>query len=223
MNLSSQVTGQTLFYVYVLDNTRDMPPQPLVRPYKKVDRSEGAILEPLETICDVWDALKNTQNTQKLRKTGFSVENPYDTIRLFSVCEYLKLLQWGKLKGGAATRSDEYYIRPLNNPRFEWFSRKIGKCGYYYIQNKKLIVSLQVKHRKSSLIIGNEGIVMECMFWLRSKKPANRTGRHFKRFVEEVIPLNKPNYLKSTISHSTYCDWFKYLSFEVTITDKKKL
>ena len=31
MNLSSQVTGQTLFDVWVLENPRDTPPQTLVR------------------------------------------------------------------------------------------------------------------------------------------------------------------------------------------------
>ena len=36
MNLASQVTGQTLFDVWGLENPRDMPPQPLVRPYEKV-------------------------------------------------------------------------------------------------------------------------------------------------------------------------------------------
>ena len=63
MNLASQVTGQNLFDIWGLENTCDTPPQPLVRPYKKFDISEGAILEALETICDVCDALKNTQNT----------------------------------------------------------------------------------------------------------------------------------------------------------------
>ena len=60
MNLASQVTGQTLFDVWGLENPRDMPPQPKVRPYKKVDLSEGSILEALDKICDVCDALKNT-------------------------------------------------------------------------------------------------------------------------------------------------------------------
>ena len=57
INLSYRVTGQTLFDVWGLDNPRDTPPQPIVRPYKKVDRSEGDILEALETMCDVCDAL----------------------------------------------------------------------------------------------------------------------------------------------------------------------
>ena len=60
MKFASQVTGQTWFYVWGLDNPRATPPQPLVRPYKKVDIPEGAILEALETICDFCDALKNT-------------------------------------------------------------------------------------------------------------------------------------------------------------------
>ena len=38
MDLSSQVTGQTLFDVWVLENPLDTPPQHLIRPYKKVDR-----------------------------------------------------------------------------------------------------------------------------------------------------------------------------------------
>ena len=63
MNLASQVTGQILFDVWGLDNPRDTPLQPLIRRYKKVDRSEGAVFEALETICDVCDALKNTRNT----------------------------------------------------------------------------------------------------------------------------------------------------------------
>ena len=60
MNLYSQVTGQTLFNVWGLDNSLDTPPQPLIRPYKKVDRSEGAILEALKTICDVCGDIKKT-------------------------------------------------------------------------------------------------------------------------------------------------------------------
>ena len=90
-------------------------------------------MEALEKICDVCDAMENTQNTQNLRKTGFSVDNPYDTIRLFSVCDYLKLLSKGKLKGEADTRSAEYYIHFLKNWSVGWFSRQIGKWGDYYI------------------------------------------------------------------------------------------
>ena len=65
MNLASQVTGQTLFDVWDLENPRDMPPQLLIRPYKKVDISEGAIFEALETICDVCDALIKTHKTHE--------------------------------------------------------------------------------------------------------------------------------------------------------------
>ena len=60
------------------------------------------------------------------------------------------------------------------------------------------------------------------MSWLRSQKPAKRTGRYFKRFIEELILPNNPSYSKSTIAHSTYCNWLNYISFEVTDTDKKK-
>ena len=63
---------------------------------------------------------------------------------------------------------------------------------------------------------------MECMSWLRSQKPAKRTGRRFKRFIEEVILPNEPSYSKSIIAHSTYCNWLNSISFEVTDTDKKK-
>ena len=163
MNVASQVTGKTLCDVWGLDNYCDLPPQPLVRPYKKVDISKGAILEALETICDVFDAMKHTQNTQKVRKTGFSVEISYNTIRLLAVCGHLRLLLEGRLKGEATTWSSKYYIRPLNNKSVEWFSRKIGNWGYYYIQNKELIFSLQGKHTKVSSLIENKDIVMECM------------------------------------------------------------
>ena len=63
---------------------------------------------------------------------------------------------------------------------------------------------------------------MECMSWLHSQKPAKRTGQHFKRFIKEVIIPNEPSYSKSKITHSTFCNWLNYLSFEVTDTDKKK-
>ena len=89
-----------------------------------------------------------TRNTRKLSKNGFSVDNPYDTIRLFAVSNYLKLLLEDKLKGETATCSAKYYIRPLKNRSVEWFSRKIGKWGDYYIQNKESIFSLQAKHKK---------------------------------------------------------------------------
>ena len=81
-----------------MENPRDTPPQPLVRPYKKVDIYEGNILGDLEKICDVCDALKKTQNKRKLSKTGFSVENPYNNVCIFAVSDYLKLLLEGKLK-----------------------------------------------------------------------------------------------------------------------------
>ena len=58
MNLASQVTGKNLFDGWGLENSRDTPAQPLVRPYKKVDIPKGAIWDTLETICDVCDALK---------------------------------------------------------------------------------------------------------------------------------------------------------------------
>ena len=154
--------------------------------------------------------------------TGFSVENPYDNIRLFSVCDYLKLLPEGKLKGEAATWSSKYYIRPLKNRSVGWFSSHIGKWGDYYIQNNELIVRLQCKQIKFSLLINDEDIVMECMSWLRSQKPSKITGQHFKQFIEEVIIPNEPSYSKSTIAHSTSCKWLNYLSFEVTDTNKKK-
>ena len=96
MSLASQVTGQPLFYFLGLKNHRDTPPQPLVIPCEKIDISDGTILEALETICDVGDALKNTQNARKLRKTGFSVENPYINIRLFAFRDYLILILEGK-------------------------------------------------------------------------------------------------------------------------------
>ena len=73
INSASQVNVQTLFDVWGLDNPRDTPLQHLIRRYKKVDRSEGAVFEALETICDVCDALENTRNTRKLRKNRFSV------------------------------------------------------------------------------------------------------------------------------------------------------
>ena len=68
MNLASQVTGQTLFDVWGLGNHGDMHPQPLVRPYKKVDIPEGAILEALETVCDVCDALKTHKKKTKVKE-----------------------------------------------------------------------------------------------------------------------------------------------------------
>ena len=95
---------------------------------------------------DVCGALKNTQNIRKLRETVFSIDNPYNTISLFSVCDYLKFLQEQILKCVSSTWSDEYYIRHLNNRSVGWFSRKIGKLGDYYIQNKELVVSSQGKH-----------------------------------------------------------------------------
>ena len=128
----------------------------------------------------------------------------------------------GKLKGEAATRSAEYYIWPLKNRSVEWFYRQIGKWGDYYIQNKELIISLQGNHIKLSSLIEKEDIVMECMSWLRSQKPANITGQHFKRFIEEMLPPNETSYSKSTIAHSTSCNWLNSISFEVTDTDKKK-
>ena len=62
MNLASEVTVQTLFNVWGLENTCDTPPQPLVRPYKKVYVSEGDILEALEKVCYVCDALKKNES-----------------------------------------------------------------------------------------------------------------------------------------------------------------
>ena len=63
---------------------------------------------------------------------------------------------------------------------------------------------------------------MECMSWLRSQKPAKRTGQNSKRFIEEVILPNEPSYSKYKIFHRKYCNWLNSLSFEVTDTDKKK-
>ena len=63
---------------------------------------------------------------------------------------------------------------------------------------------------------------MECMSWLRFQKPSKRTGRHFKRFIQEVILPNESSYSKSTIAHSTSCNWLNFISFEVTGTDKNK-
>ena len=60
------------------------------------------------------------------------------------------------------------------------------------------------------------------MSWLRPQKLAKRNGRHFKRFIEEVILPNEPIYFKYTISHSTSCNWLNYLSFEVTDIYNKK-
>ena len=40
--------------------------------------------------------------------------------------------------------------------------------------------------------------------------------------MEEVILPNEPSYSKSTITHSTSCNWLNSLSFDVTDTDKKK-
>ena len=68
MNLASQVTGQTLVDVWGLEHPRDTPPQPLVGPYKKIDISEGAVLEALETICDVCDALKTHTKHTKVKE-----------------------------------------------------------------------------------------------------------------------------------------------------------
>ena len=59
IDLASQVTGQTLFDVWGLENPCDTPPQLLVRQFKKVGRYKRAILETLEKICDVCDYLKN--------------------------------------------------------------------------------------------------------------------------------------------------------------------
>ena len=64
---------------------------------------------------------------------------------------------------------------------------------------------------------------MECMSWLRSQKPAKRTGQHFKPFIEKVILPNEPSYYKSTIAHSTSCNLLNFLSFEVTDTEKRKV
>ena len=63
---------------------------------------------------------------------------------------------------------------------------------------------------------------MEFMSQLRSQKPSKRTGQHFKRFIQEVILPNETSYSKSTIAHSTSCNWLNFISFEVTDTDKNK-
>ena len=68
IDLASQVTGKTLFDVWGLENPRGRLPQHLVRPYKKVDISKGDILEALETICDVCDALKTHMKHMKVKE-----------------------------------------------------------------------------------------------------------------------------------------------------------
>ena len=60
------------------------------------------------------------------------------------------------------------------------------------------------------------------MSWLRSQKPSKRTGRNFKRFIEEVILPNELSYSKCTIAHSTYCNRFNYILFEITVIDKNR-
>ena len=60
IGLASEVTGQTLSDVCGFNNPCETPPQPLEILQKKVDIPKGAILEALETIYDVCDALENT-------------------------------------------------------------------------------------------------------------------------------------------------------------------
>ena len=81
---------------------------------------------------------------------------------------------------------------------------------------------MQGNHRKFSLLIDDDDIVMECISWLRSQKLAKRTGRNFKWFIEELILPNGPSDSKSTIAHRKYCNWLNSLSFEVTDTENKK-
>ena len=211
---AAKLTGQDLFAAWGITNPAEESKVPVVRKYNKTTHTDDDILKALELISEVCDSLKNKR---RIKRAAFSLDTPYDTLRVLAIRDYINYLSQGLLKGESSKNAAGVYIRVVKNRSIEWFSRQILTWGDYFIQHKQLQVSRQGAHKKVISYIDDEDILHEILAWLRSQKPSKRTGRNLMTHVNnELLPD------QVSISLNTAISWLNKICFDVTDTDKKK-
>ena len=212
LSAAARLTGQTLFSAWGIASPKQEPNS--VRSYKRTNFSEEEVVEALRMITEMCDSLKNKR---KVQRAAFSLDSPYDTIRVLAVRDYIQFLFDGRLKVDSSTSSAKRYIPLVKNRSVEWFARNILQWGDYFIKNKQLPVSSHGKHKKTLSFIDDEDIQLQILAWLRSLKPSKRTAQSLRSFLSaELVPD------PISISLSTALRLLDKLCFEVTDTDKKK-
>ena len=85
--------GKDLFSAWVIPNpaySKEESKVPVtVIQYTKRDLSPQAVSEALKLINEIWDCLHNKNH---MKRSAFSLDTPYDTIRVLTVQQYLDLI-----------------------------------------------------------------------------------------------------------------------------------
>ena len=79
---------------------------------------------------------------------AFSLDTPYDTIRVLAIRDYIKYLLDGLLKEESSRKAAAVCIGIIRNKSIESFARQITKLGDFFISHQQLSVSIQRKHKK---------------------------------------------------------------------------
>ena len=82
--------------------------------------------EATELITEIFYCL---WNKRLMKRGGFYLENPYDTINVLAVREYFQLLAEVVINEELATKAATCYIKCINNLSVEWFAQQIGTCS----------------------------------------------------------------------------------------------
>ena len=112
----------------------------------------------------------------------------YGAIIVLVVREYLQLLAEGGLKEELTAKADTCYIRFIKNKSVEWFARKIGTCGDYFVDHKQAIVRKQGVHKKIASYINDEYIRSAILTWLQSQKPTQNNWPQQKTVLTKRPP-----------------------------------
>ena len=210
---AAKLTGQDLFAAWGIAKSAEESIVPIVRAYNKTSHTNDDILNALGLITEVCASLKNKK---RVKTAAFSLDSPFDTIRVLAIRDYITFLSEGLLKVESSKKAADRYIRVIQNRSIEWFARQILKWGDYLIVHKQLSVHCQGKHKKIVSYIDDEDIRLQICSWLRSEKPSKRTGIKLKAFLSNLEPD------PISISLNTAISWLNTLCFAVTDTDKKK-
>ncbi len=212
---AAELTGQSLFDVWKIQIPKRPASSSKARSYNSTRHSQADILTALELIVSMCDALKSKRRVSK--GAAFSLETPYDTIRVLAVRDLIRFLSDGLRRGVSSRKVAETYVCVLKNRSVEWFARSLTGWADYFITHKQLPVSRQGKCKKTVSFVDDEDIQLQILAWLRSQKPSQRTALALKSFLGTEL---EPDTI--SVSESTARRWLNKLCFTVTDTDRKK-
>jgi hypothetical protein len=138
-----------------------------------------------------------------------------DINRLIAVGSYLRLLKSGMLKMEAS----ELISKQIGKGSYG--ARLIRKWASFYFENLSLPFLFQGKHPKTTSLIHDEDVKLQCIQFLKMLKPKDRNFDNFKIFVHQTLfPAVTGAKRKKEFHDSTLYRWLHLCGFHYSLSKK---